>query len=100
MKRFQVVFMGWRSWHFRRWKPGAADALRHVYAWVFHCGPVELRRWRKPRCRRHDWAITGTNGFGLPSEEQCLKCGMYHHRVLQASALPQVAAWESGRHPN
>jgi hypothetical protein len=32
------------------------------------------------RCR-HDWSITGCNGFGHPSEEVCIKCGKYRHRI-------------------
>jgi hypothetical protein len=43
--RWQWVFIGWRSWHFGFWRPGKTDALRHVYRWVAHLGPLELRRW-------------------------------------------------------
>lgn len=44
-RRWQWVFLGWRSWHFGFWRPGNTDALRHVYRWVAHLGPLELRRW-------------------------------------------------------
>jgi len=48
---------------------------------------------------RHEYSVTGTNGYGLPAECQCDRCGMYWHRELEADELPNVAEWKSGRHP-
>jgi hypothetical protein len=49
------------------------------------------------RCR-HDWSITGCNGFGHPSEEQCIKCGEYRHRVHDHRMIG-LEEWKSGKHP-
>jgi hypothetical protein len=65
--------------------PAGDHGLQRIVRWAFEC--------------RHDWSITGANGFGLPSEAQCIKCGMYCHRILKADDLPKVAEWETGRHP-
>lgn len=65
--------------------PAGGHWLVRLVRWAFEC--------------RHDWSITGVNGFGLPSETQCLKCGVYRHRILKADDLPKVAEWQNGRHP-
>jgi hypothetical protein len=65
--------------------PDGGNWLQRLVRWAFEC--------------RHDWTITGANGFGLPSEAQCLKCGMHRHRILKADDLPKVAEWEMGQHP-
>ena len=59
--------------------------FQRLFRWLFEC--------------RHDWGITATNGYGLPIEVQCCKCGMYRHRILKADDLPMIAEWQTGRHP-
>jgi hypothetical protein len=51
---------------------------------------------------RHDWCITGSNGFGHPSEEQCLKCGEYRHKIHNFDKFRNGIdeEWMPGRHPN
>ena len=49
------------------------------------------------RCR-HDWSITAINGFGSPSEEVCISCGEYRHRVLDHRIMGREE-WNAGKHP-
>lgn len=49
------------------------------------------------RCR-HDWSITAINGFGSPSEEICIKCGEYRHRIHDHRIMGREE-WNTGRHP-
>jgi len=56
-----------------------------------------LVRWLR-RCR-HEWAISATNGFGMVSEEMCMKCYEFRHRVLIAKSLYEDPEWKPGRHP-
>ena len=51
------------------------------------------------RCR-HDYWTTATNGWYIPIEEHCQKCGEYRHRVLKAARLGiEKGEWTHGRHP-
>jgi hypothetical protein len=50
---------------------------------------------------RHDWSITGCNGFGHPSEEQCIKCGEYRHLIHDFDKFRRGVdeEWKTGKHP-
>ena len=52
------------------------------------------------RCR-HDWSISGTNGFGHPSEEICIKCDEYRHVIHDFEKFRRGVdeEWNTGRHP-
>ena len=52
------------------------------------------------RCR-HDWDITGGNGFGHPSEERCAKCGKYQHKIHDFDKFRHGVEeeWKAGKHP-
>jgi len=49
------------------------------------------------RCR-HDWSIIGTNGFGHPSEEICILCGAYRHRIHDRTKIGHEE-WQEGKYP-
>lgn len=60
------------------------------------------------RCRHRDWTLldsywmpTAWNGFAVPIEEQCNKCGEYRHRVLNFDSFRRGVEepWKAGRHP-
>ena len=61
----------------------SGDLFTRIFRWCFEC--------------RHDYSITKINGFALPCEVQCVKCGMYWHRKLKTKDLPNVGEWKSGR---
>jgi len=57
------------------------------------------------RCRHYDWMMlasywipTAWNGFGCPTEEQCISCGEYRHRILD-HRIAGREEWKPGRHP-
>lgn len=58
---------------------------------------TRIIRWLM-RCRSHEWAVTATNGFFHPSEERCLKCGEYRHRIHDHRIMGREE-WQPGRHP-
>jgi hypothetical protein len=69
------------------------NTLKRLIAWI-------------TRCRHHDWTMlcnywstTQTNGFYIPIEEQCDKCGEYRHRILKADDLPNIPDWQPGKYP-
>jgi hypothetical protein len=53
-------------------------------------------RWLR-ECR-HDWGIKACNGYGSASEEQCIKCGEYRHRIHDHRIMGREE-WKTGRHP-
>lgn len=58
------------------------------------------KRLRALSCRvfGHEWATTGINGFGHPSEEKCLKCLEYRHRIHDHRTIGRED-WKAGKHP-
>jgi hypothetical protein len=58
-------------------------------------------------CRHKDWTglmnywdTTATNGFYMPIEQRCAKCGAYQHRRLSARKLGKIKCeWHRGKHP-
>ena len=47
----------------------------------------------------HQWETSGVNGFYLPVESVCTKCGVYRHRVVSAERINEIPEWMDGRHP-
>jgi len=46
------------------------------------------------------WDTTATNGFYMPIEQRCAKCGAYQHRRLSARKLGKIKCeWHTGQHP-
>lgn len=73
----------------------AMDARKTRRTWPLISVAVHgLVRWLR-ECR-HDWCVTGTNGFGAASEEQCLKCGGYRHRIHDHRIIGREE-WKTGK---
>jgi len=82
---------------------GKTFALHFQYDLTLPVTPKTPTPWQRlcgwlTRCRSHDWAINAVNGFGSPSEEVCLKCGEYRHRVHDHRIMG-CEEWQAGRHP-
>jgi hypothetical protein len=48
---------------------------------------------------RHDWSINRANGFGIPTECQCLRCGEHRHKIMDFKNAGREI-WKIGKHPN
>jgi hypothetical protein len=44
------------------------------------------------------WSVTACNGYVIETEQKCLKCGVYRHRVLKFGCR-ESAEWQDGKHP-
>ena len=49
----------------------------------------------------HDWSTTATNGWGMPSEEVCIHCREYRHKIHDFDTFRhgKEEPWHPGRHP-
>ena len=47
----------------------------------------------------HSWQTSGVNGYYVPCEKQCEKCGKYRHRILDPEKLYKTPEWVDGKHP-
>jgi hypothetical protein len=57
--------------------------------------------WRHLQRCRHDYATTGRNGFAHPSEEKCIHCGEYRHKIHDFEKFRHGVEeeWKPGKHP-
>lgn len=69
----------------RRKQNNLPEGLLHQLIRFFHC---------------HDWEASRVNGYFIPVEEFCRKCGRYRHRILRVNdEFNYFPEWINGRHP-